>query len=208
MISLNESVCIPHPPDLVWPLLRDPRQVAACVPGAELSESDDPEVWRGSIRTKFGPTTAVFRGETRLDFDDAARQCTIEGRGVDGRGASRALASIVVKATGDRTTTLCVDGEFTVSGPLGAFASTGGIHVARALLAEFAGNLARLVEQRSAAPVPAHGEATAQPMGHGARTVASAPDVPQAQALSAGRIAWLAFLSWFKGLRNKRMKRT
>ena len=31
-------------------------------------------------------------------FDDAAKTCTIEGRGIDGRGASRALASGTVIA--------------------------------------------------------------------------------------------------------------
>ena len=41
----------------------------------------------------------MFRGEASLAFDDAARTCTIEGRGIDGRGASRALASGVVKVT-------------------------------------------------------------------------------------------------------------
>jgi hypothetical protein len=100
---------------------------------------------------KFGPTVAVFRGEASLAFDDAARTCTIEGRGIDGRGASRALASGVVKASGGEVTELAVDGSFTVSGPLETFANAGGVHVARALLAEFSANLATFTEQRTAA---------------------------------------------------------
>ncbi|MGL1724247.1 hypothetical protein ACSTHF_23030, partial [Vibrio parahaemolyticus] len=74
--------------------------------------------WRGSIKVKFGPTVAAFRGEATLAFDDAAHTCTIEGRGIDGRGASRALANGTVKVSGTDTTELSVDGEFTVSGPL------------------------------------------------------------------------------------------
>ena len=106
-------------------------------------------MWRGSIRVKFGPTVAVFRGEASLAFDDAARTCTIEGRGIDGRGASRALASGVVKVSGDDTTELAVDGSFSVSGPLETFANAGGIHVARALLAEFSANMAKKVAEQS-----------------------------------------------------------
>src|SRR5260370_15827326 len=97
------------------------------------------------MRVNFGPTVAVVRGEAGLTFDDAARTCTIEGRGIDGRGASRALASGMVKVSGSDVTELAVDGSFTVSGPLETFANAGGVHVARALLAEFSANLAKLV---------------------------------------------------------------
>jgi carbon monoxide dehydrogenase subunit G len=55
--------------------------VASCIPGATLSPDQGDGLWRGSIRVKFGPTVAVFRGEASLVFDDAARTCTIEGRG-------------------------------------------------------------------------------------------------------------------------------
>ena len=105
-------------------------------------------LWRGSIRVKFGPTVAVFRGEATLTYDHAARTCTIEGRGIDQRGASRALASGVVKASGRRRHELDIDGNFTVTGPLETFANAGGVHVARALLAEFSANMAKLVAER------------------------------------------------------------
>ena len=45
------------------------------------------------------------------------------------RGASRALASGVVKVSGGEVTELAVDGSFTVSGPLETFANAGGVHV-------------------------------------------------------------------------------
>jgi hypothetical protein len=61
------------------------------------------------------------------------------------RGASRALASGVVTVSGRDVTELAVDGSFTVSGPLETFAHAGGVHVARALLAEFSANLAKRV---------------------------------------------------------------
>ena len=47
----------------------------------------------GAIKVKFGPTTAAFRGEAKLDYDHDAHRCRIEGRGIDQRGASRALAN-------------------------------------------------------------------------------------------------------------------
>ena len=193
MPAVSEQTTIALPADEVWPLLSDPALVASCIPGASLSpETLLPDggdgLWRGSIRVKFGPTVAVFRGEATLTFDHAARTCTIEGRGIDGRGASRALASGKVEVAGRETTELIVDGTFSVSGPLETFANAGGVHVARALLGEFATNLAKLVaERRPAAPA---GEA--------------APAAPSPPAeLNAGNLMWRALLSWLRSLFGK-----
>ena len=151
MISLSEEITIPSPPDEVWPLLRDPALVASCIPGVTLTATGEGGAYQGTIRVKFGPTVATFRGEAKLAYDDAARRCTIEGRGIDGRGASRALASGVVTASGIETTVLKVEGNFNVTGPLETFANAGGVHLARELLAEFAGNVGREVERRAPA---------------------------------------------------------
>jgi carbon monoxide dehydrogenase subunit G len=197
MVALSETTTIALPADDVWPLLSDPALVASCIPGATLSpETLSPDggdgLWRGSVRVKFGPTVAVFRGEASLVFDQAARTCTIEGRGIDGRGASRALASGVVKVAGKESTELTIDGSFSVTGPLETFANAGGVHVARALLGEFSSNLARLVAERR----PAEAAATAP--------VAETPPLPPAAELNAGNLMWRAFLSWLRSLFGKR----
>lgn len=192
MVALSETTTIALPADEVWPLLNDPALVASCIPGATLSPDQGDGLWRGSVRVKFGPTVAVFRGEASLVFDQAARTCTIEGRGIDGRGASRALASGVVKVAGKETTELAIDGTFSVTGPLETFANAGGVHVARALLGEFSSNLARLVAERR----PAEAAATAP--------AAETPPLPPAAELNAGNLMWRAFLSWLRSLFGKR----
>ena len=143
--------------------------------------------YQGTIRVKFGPTVAIFRGEAKLAYDDAARRCTIEGRGIDGRGASRALASGVVTASGAETTTLKCQGNFNVTGPLETFANAGGVHLARALLAEFAGNMARLAAER-AAPAAAEAQPSAP---------TAAPHRVAAE-LRGGALLWRALLGWLK----------
>ena len=198
MPSLTEKTTIPLPADDVWPLLSDPALVASCIPGATLSPDQGDGMWRGSVRVKFGPTVAVFRGEASLAFDQTARTCTIEGRGIDGRGASRALASGVVKVAGKETTELAIDGSFSVSGPLETFANAGGVHVARALLGEFSTNLAKLVaERRPAAPDAAAATTETPP-------APSIPPSPPATELRAGNLMWRAFLSWLRSLFGKR----
>jgi carbon monoxide dehydrogenase subunit G len=227
MVTLNEELTIASPADAIWPLLRDPAVMAGCIPGAQFSADGEDGVWRGSIRIKFGPTVAQFRGEATLAFDDAARRVTIDGRGIDGRGASRALASSVVELHGDDTTTMKVTGEFTVTGPLEPFVNAGGVHVARALLGEFCTNIAAAVaaaesgqadadgktsEQPSAATTPAVSEPEASPLPDSAGAAAAAADTPpprppqppsQVANLNAGSLLWQALLSWLNNLLGK-----
>jgi carbon monoxide dehydrogenase subunit G len=185
MISIREDITIPAPPETVWPLLSDPALVASCIPGASLTKADEGGVCHGTMRVRFGPTVATFRGEARLAYDHAARRCTIEGRGIDGRGASRANASGIVEASGGETTVLKAEGRFTVTGPLETFATAGGVHLARSILAEFAENMAKLAAERAAAAA-----------GPGA-----APDPPRrAGELRAGRVLFRALLSWLRQL--------
>jgi carbon monoxide dehydrogenase subunit G len=148
VIELKEKFSIPMPPDEVWPLISDPAVVAACIPGAELTDLTADGAHRGKVTFKFGPTVAVFRGETRLTYDHPVKRCLIEARGIDQKGASRARARFNVEARGADTTEVTMEGGFEVAGPLEMFASAGGVHVARALMTEFAHNIARVIEQR------------------------------------------------------------
>lgn len=205
MPELAEQTRIAAPLATVWPLLSDPAAVASCIPGASLAPDQGDGVWRGSVKVRFGPTTATFRGEAVLGFDHDAHRCTIEGRGIDQRGASRALSSGTVQAQAEGEATLLeVQGSFTVTGPLETFANAGGVHVARALLAEFSANMAKLVADRAPAaapePVATDGPAPAPP------PAAPPPGVstpPPAAELSAARLAWRAFLSWLRSLFGK-----
>src|SRR4051812_36684186 len=128
--------------------MSDPAVVAACIPGAELNEITPEGAHRGKVTFKFGPTVAVFRGETNLTYDHPAKRCVIEARGIDQKGASRARAHFEVRATGVETTDVAMEGSFEVAGPLEMFASAGGVHVARALMKDFANNIANVIEER------------------------------------------------------------
>ena len=206
MPDISEQTLIPAPLGVVWPLLSDPAEVAACIPGAQLAPSTGDGLWRGSIKVKFGPTVAAFRGEAKLDYDHDAHRCSIEGRGIDQRGASRALANgeVLAEAEGN-STRLTVNGSFTVTGPLETFANAGGVHVARALLAEFANNMAN----RAMAAAPA-ATTTASDNGADAPAMAAAPAAPPAPPppapaaeINAFGLLWRAFLSWISSLFGK-----
>jgi uncharacterized protein len=203
MISIKEQVTIPSPPRTVWPMLRDPALVASCIPGANLTAAGEDGAYRGTMRVKFGPTIAIFRGEAKLAYDDTARRCTIVGRGIDGRGASRALASGLVTASGTAATVLKVEGSFNITGPLETFANAGGVHLARAILAEFAGNMARLAAERAPALEPdaaAFSDHPSAAEGEPAKDASGGAARPAASELHGGALLWRAVLGWLRQL--------
>src|SRR5689334_14087394 len=166
--------------------MSDPAVVAACIPGAELNELTPEGAHRGKVTFKFGPTVAVFRGETKLTYDHPVKRCVIEARGIDQKGASRARAKFEVHASGEATTEVTLDGGFEVAGPLEMFASAGGVHVARALMKDFATNIANVIEQRRA---------------EGADAI-----LKQAPAASGTKIVGRALLDSARGLVGKKDK--
>ena len=94
---------------------------------------------------------------------------------------------------------LKVEGNFNVTGPLETFANAGGVHLARALLAEFAENVREAggrAHGGSGSPAtdsPRRGE---EPASGPARRAAIAP----AAELRGGTLLWRAFLGWLKQL--------
>ena len=206
MPDISEQTLIPAPLGVVWPLLSDPAEVAACIPGAQLAPSTGDGLWRGSIKVKFGPTVAAFRGEAKLDYDHDAHRCSIEGRGIDQRGASRALANGEVLAAAEgNSTRLTVNGSFTVTGPLETFANAGGVHVARALLAEFANNMANraMAAAPAASPTASDNWADAPSMTAAPATPPAPPPPAPAAEINAFGLLWRAFLSWISSLFGK-----
>ncbi|MFO0184422.1 MAG: SRPBCC family protein [Alphaproteobacteria bacterium] len=207
MPDISEQTLIPAPLGVVWPLLSDPAEVAACIPGAQLAPSTGDGLWRGSIKVKFGPTTAAFRGEAKLEYDHDAHRCRIEGRGIDQRGASRALANGEVLAAAEgEATRLTVNGSFTVTGPLETFANAGGVHVARALLAELANNMANRAMAAAPASAPVVEQSAPEAPAATAPAAAAPPPPPPpapAAELNAFGLLWRAFLSWISSLFGK-----
>jgi hypothetical protein len=90
-------------------------------------------------------------------------------------------------------------GSFTVTGPLETFANAGGVHLARALLAEFSTNMAKLVEAHYVAAPTAEPAAVA-PTEVAPPSPAPKPAATPAPEISAVRLLWKALGSWLRSL--------
>jgi carbon monoxide dehydrogenase subunit G len=198
MPSLSEEVTIPSPIAAVWPLLADPALVATCVSGAGLAPTDVNGVYQGTLRIKFGPTVAVFRGEARIAYHPDTLSCTVEARGIDRSGRSRASASGSVHVSGGKETLVRVEGSFTVSGPLEALAHAGGTAAARTLLAEFARNLVKLLTTEGDPAPEADSIPLIEPQTAAQQARALAAGTDPAAEPRVGQPSWRGPLGWLK----------
>jgi carbon monoxide dehydrogenase subunit G len=86
-MQIEKSFVVKVTPDEAWAFLTDPHRVAACLPGAIISEQIDGQTYAGTIALKIGPVSATYKGKitfARLDKD--AREIEIVGTGHDVRG--------------------------------------------------------------------------------------------------------------------------
>jgi len=152
---IEDEFTVNHPLPAVWAAFADMPAVAACLPGAEITEHGADSV-KGRISVRFGPMRASFAGAAGLERDDTAKRGIIRGAGQDALSSSRARGDIAytLMEGEDGTTRILVSIDYSLQGPLAQF-SRGGLvkeFVGR-MVEEFAGNLDRhLAGQAGAAP--------------------------------------------------------
>ena len=143
MVQISESIEIDRAASVIWDMIGQPERIVSCVPGAAVQPASEGG-YTGTFSIRFGPTLVLFKGHCTISYDQVNRVCTIAGRGIDGRGASRAIGqgSVEVSPLSPSRSLIALKGEYSVNGPLQEFASSGGVYVARAMLQDFARNLA------------------------------------------------------------------
>jgi len=172
-IRFEESFVIVKPPAVVWQVFADVPAVAACLPGADLTEYDA-QTAKGKMTVKLGPILAAFGGSAVIERDDRTLRGVIRGAGSDRGTGSRTKGDVVYRLApegeGDQTRVSLIV-EYSLQGALAQFSrSSLAQDLGRRLVADFAANLnARL--------------------GGGAATNASSAP------LNVGRLVW----SWLSG---------
>ena len=151
---IEDEVTVQHPLGTVWRAFADMAAVAACLPGAEITESSADQV-KGRISVKFGLMRAAFAGAAALERDEAAKRGVIRGAGQDTLSASRARGDITYRLAdaGGRATRIAISIDYSLQGPLAQF-SRGGLvkeFVGR-MVAEFGANLERHLAGARSAP--------------------------------------------------------
>lgn len=208
-VQLDKRYPLPVSPEQAWTVLSDIRAVAACMPGAQITEQIDETHFKGIVKSKVGPAVMTFNGDIELLGKDAGLQrLELLGKGMDksGSSASMKLAAHIESNESAGACVLIGKATVTVSGKLAQFGGRLLVPVADAMLAQFADNF-RVAAEAVPAPAAAAAAATdvASVTAPSAAGTAEAP-APRAapRELNALALMWMVVKSWFAGLFGKK----
>jgi carbon monoxide dehydrogenase subunit G len=88
---------VAQPVDKVWRFFDDIPRVAACLPGAELTDDLGDEKYKGRVSVRMGPVSLRFAGTANItQRDGAAKRIVVNAAGAEEKGKGQ--ASMVVTA--------------------------------------------------------------------------------------------------------------
>jgi carbon-monoxide dehydrogenase small subunit len=106
----------------VWEFFHNVPDVAACLPGAELTRHDA-NTWEGTIRIKMGPIRAQMKGKGSYKLVETQKTGKIEGAGADELSSSRVRGSLdfALVPAGATATRLTLVLSYALQGALAQF---------------------------------------------------------------------------------------
>jgi carbon monoxide dehydrogenase subunit G len=152
-VKLEKIYPMPVPSAAVWRLLQDVEAVAACMPGAKITERVDETHYKGTVTSRVGPATLSFSGTIEvLEVDAANMQLRMIGKGADRSGSSGASMDLTarVEAADEGKSNLVGNSEVAMTGKAATFGGRMIVPVAEQILKQFAGNFAKRVQDMAA----------------------------------------------------------
>jgi uncharacterized protein len=148
MLIKNEFE-VAEPVEKVWQFLENIPQVAACLPGAELTDDLGDEHYKGKVAVRMGPVRLQFAGTADItERDEAAKKLVVHASGADEKG--RGQASMVVTATLARVgrgTKVAVTQDLQLSGAAAQYGRGMIADVSAVLMRDFSTNMQDRIER-------------------------------------------------------------
>jgi uncharacterized protein len=140
---------VAEPVEKVWQFFDDIPQVAACLPGAEITEDLGGEKYAGRVAVRMGPVRLQFAGTAEItERDEAARRVVVHAAGAEEKG--RGQASMVVTATLSRVsggTKVDVTQDLQLSGAAAQYGRGMISDVTSVLMRDFSANMQDRIER-------------------------------------------------------------
>ena len=149
MLIKNEFE-VAEPVETVWQFFDNIPQVAACLPGAELTEALGDDRYKGKVAVRMGPVRLQFAGTADItERDEAAKRVVVHASGADEKG--RGQANMVITATLARssrgTTKVGVVQDLQLSGAAAQYGRGMISDVSAVLMRDFAANMQSRIER-------------------------------------------------------------
>jgi uncharacterized protein len=154
------------PVEKVWQFFDNIPQVAACLPGTELTKDLGDDKYEGQVAVRMGPVRLQFGGKAEItERDEAAKRVVIHASGAEVRG--RGQASMIVTATlarAGRGTKVGVAQDLQLSGAAAQYGRGMISDVTAVLMRDFSANMAARIDAAERGETPAQA-AAASPAG-------------------------------------------
>jgi carbon monoxide dehydrogenase subunit G len=151
---------VAQPVEAVWAFFDDIAAVAACLPGAELTDDLGDDKYLGKVAVRMGPVKLSFTGTANItERDNAAKRLVIDAAGADekGRGQAAMLVTATLVAAGPNTKVGVVQ-DVQLSGAAAQYGRGMISDVTAVLMRDFAINLQKRIDAvergESAAALP------------------------------------------------------
>ena len=142
---------VAQPIDAVWTFFQDIPAVAACLPGAELTDDLGDDKYLGKVAIRMGPVKLAFDGTATItERDEANKRIVVDAAGADEKG--RGQASMLVTATlvpAGRGTKVDVSQDVQLSGAAAQYGRGMISDVTAVLMRQFATNLQNRIDAAS-----------------------------------------------------------
>jgi carbon monoxide dehydrogenase subunit G len=97
-VNLEKTFPMPVAANVAWRLLQDIEAVAACMPGAKITERVDDTHYKGTVTSRVGPATLSFNGTIEvLEVDPANMTLRMVGKGTARSGSSGASMDLTAR---------------------------------------------------------------------------------------------------------------
>lgn len=158
-MEFDNTLEVPLPPDEAWKVLLDIKRIAACIPGAELTEVVDERTYKGKVAVRIGPVAMSLIGQARLDeIDSANRKARVRAQGADpkGRGSADSVIDFRLEPAGQGTRVL-IHSDVKLAGSIAQYGRGSGMieSVAEQLIVQFGSALKAQIEQSQSRPAAA-----------------------------------------------------
>jgi len=89
---------VAQPMDKVWAFFDNIPQVAACLPGAELTDDLGDNTYLGKVAIRMGPVKMQFSGKAKItERDEAAKRVVVDAAGAEEKGRGQAAMLVTAK---------------------------------------------------------------------------------------------------------------
>src|SRR5579862_4358343 len=169
-LKIEKTFQVKESVDKVWTFLSDPRKIAVCVPGAQITEQVDEKTYKGAISVKVGPSVTDYKGEVqivRLDPQNHEIEILGKGQDVKGRGSASMKMTGRLRALESGGTEVTGISELNVVGILAQMGTRVINEVSNAVFAQFIKNFQAQLKSPEAV-------------------------LPESKPMSAASVAWAA----------------